>query len=50
MQIEGRIKRIGQEKDIWIYYMYHKNTIEQCIFDIISNKKEEYHRYKEMIK
>lgn len=50
MQTEGRIKRIGQNKDIYIYYIYHVGTIEEVIYNIVEEKKEEYAKYKELIK
>ena len=50
MQTEGRVKRIGQNKDVYIYYIYHIGTIEEVIYNIVEEKKEEYAKYKDLIK
>lgn len=49
-QTEGRIKRIGQEKKCYIYYMYHKDTIEEKIFQAIFKKRTDYIEMLERIK
>lgn len=40
IQSEGRVKRIGQDKEIYIYDVFYENTIEQKITDILNSKKE----------
>lgn len=38
-QREGRILRIGQKNNIKIYFPYFKNSYEEKIFSIVSNKR-----------
>ena len=41
-QTEGRIVRINQEKECYIYYIYYKDTLEEEIYHTILKKKREY--------
>lgn len=40
IQAEGRIKRIGQDKPVYLYDIYYENTWEEEIIDIIDSKKK----------
>lgn len=40
IQSEGRVKRIGQDKEIYIYDIYYEDTVEQKITNVLNSKKE----------
>lgn len=40
IQSEGRVKRIGQNKPIYIYDIVYKDTYEEYIVDIIESKRD----------
>lgn len=40
VQYEDRIHRIGSEKDVHIYYLLAKNTVDIDIYNLVADKKE----------